>query len=426
MKKALSIVLSILMILSACVVAFAREEYTPSGDYSDYTGKKESELTNDDIASVILDYVDRLLKAKTSEFNTFETNVLGGSAVNTELKVDSVDGLLRYVDYFDVIGGDFASLDVSALNKTRAADGDGAVIYAVIQFVADNAATFAKLFQWKNGKSFDFGKVGTYIENNLAGSEIQKFYTKYLKNGYNIQSAFINEIASEMDYTPASGETVDDIIDNGIKGAVTEMFKDVLSADAIAAIKDDANIDLKTQDIYTAVQKFIEIAIGDLTPAIATYYRYYLDNALRPALKAAYGYNASVAAAAAPNSATVVSAFNAAYDADTLKEIASSPVIYQYDGNCYSMTVSDGAATQANAITWDGGYELTAPTAKIYTYGSGSSAVTLSYGGSTYRGKSIREYYPKNQNITVNVYTPFRDQVTDATLSALITGTDVP
>lgn len=426
MKKVLSIVLSILMILSACVVAFAREEYTPSAGYSDYTGKKESELTNDDIASVVLDYVDRLLKAKKSEFNTFETSVLGGSAVNTELQADTVDGLLRYVDYFSVIGGDFASLDVSALNKTRAADGDGAVIYAVIQFVADNAATFAKLFQWKSGKTFNFGKVGTYIENNLAGSEIQKFYTKYLKNGYNIQSALINEIASEMDYTPASGEAVDDIIDNGIKDVVTGMLGDVLSADAVAQIKNDSNINLKTQDIYTAVQKFFEIVINDLTPVIATYYRYYLDNALRPALKAAYGYNASVAAAVASNSSTVVSAFNSAYDADTLKKIASSPVIYQYNSKCYSMTVSNGTATQANAITWEGGYELTAPMAKIYTYGTGSSAVTLSYGGSTYKGKSIREYYPRNENITVNVYTPFRDQVTDATLSALIKGTDVP
>ncbi|MCR5782544.1 MAG: hypothetical protein K6G90_07370 [Clostridia bacterium] len=78
------------------------------------------------------------------------------------------------------------------------------------------------------------------------------------------------------------------------------------------------------------------------------------------------------------------------------------------------------------AFALEGDNEIPALTVNIYTHGSGSSAVSLYYGDSTYRGKSIREYSPGNEDITVNVYTPFRDQVTDATLSALITGTDVP
>lgn len=78
------------------------------------------------------------------------------------------------------------------------------------------------------------------------------------------------------------------------------------------------------------------------------------------------------------------------------------------------------------AFALEGDNEIPALTVNIYTHGSGSSAVSLYYGDSTYRGKSIREYSPGNEDITVNVYTPFRDQVTDAVLSGLITGTEVP
>ncbi|MBQ7689014.1 MAG: hypothetical protein IJT27_07345 [Clostridia bacterium] len=268
MKKVLAVALSVLMALMCCLPAFAEKTIDdPAAGYAAYDKAKVAQndadyvasLNYDQIAGILLDWLDRKIAAATADFNTFEAEVFG-QTVEIPLDVTGVDSLLQYKDYLPQLGGDFENLETDALDKTRA-DGDINFIFSIFEFVAANAETFGKVFRWDD-EVFDYGKVGEFIEANFAeGTAIRDFYDDYLV-GNDIQDKFIREIAREMGYTvpETRTETFDEILNNGIKAKFLEIVGDALSQDSIDAVN---AMDLRTTDIYTLVKEFVGLLQND-------------------------------------------------------------------------------------------------------------------------------------------------------------------
>lgn len=270
MKKTLAVIVSILMVFTCCLPAFAAEKTieNPASAYAEYDKAKVAQndadyiasLNYDQIAGVLLDWLDRKIAAVAADFNTFEVEVFG-QTVEIPLDITGVDSLLQYKDHIAELGGDFANLDVSALNKTRA-DGDINFIFSVFEFVAANADTFGKVFRWDD-EVFDYGKVGDFIESEACTDRaIKDFYADYLVGG-DIQDKFIREIAREMDYDipETRTETFDEILNNGIKEALAPVLKDILTTEESKAAYDA--FDLRTTDVYALVKAYVGLLQND-------------------------------------------------------------------------------------------------------------------------------------------------------------------
>ena len=260
MKKLLAIILSLLMIVCTLPVVFASSDYDRAKIAAD-DAEAIAALTPEQIAGVILDWIDRQIDAAAADFGEFNQYAdITGMTVPSDL-----DGIIAYKDYVAELGGDFAALDMSALMGRTEAGSDIDFINSVIAFVAVNSETFGKVFAWEDGQTFDFGKVGEYIESELApGDKIRDFYDDYLI-GNDIQSKFVAEIAREMGYEIQDGEIFDDVINNGIKTVVGDFLKEIglLSEEAYATLLDDAEFNLRTKNAYALVKKLATLIQAD-------------------------------------------------------------------------------------------------------------------------------------------------------------------
>lgn len=382
MKKALSVFLAICMALCFVPMAFAEKTIdAPANAYAEYDRVKVAEkdadtisaLNYDQMAGILLDWVDRKIAAAAEDFSSFNVEISEGLTVPVELNITCLDDILGYVQYKDQLGGDFAELDTTALEGLTRANGDINFIFAIIDFMSDNAGLFGKVFSWnyneagvpeyKEGVNFDFGKVGEYIESLEDGNEIKTFYKDYLI-GNNIQEWFVSGIAGEMNYTPTEGETFDDVINNGILGFVAGVCDkfDLLSEDGLETLN---AYDLRTTDVYTLIKNFAGLVQSDNETKINTWFRYLCDTPLRTALKATFGQTAVIGEA----DDTATEEFKAAYtDLALLNEISGGTVYYRADdGKYYVFTLADGAVTSAKALTWtDSLLNFDPPTVEIW------------------------------------------------------------
>ncbi len=285
MKKMLAVILSVIMALTCCSVAFAAEKTidNPASAYAPYDAGSVADgdtanLTYDQIAGIILDWLDRRIADEAADFNAFVDSL--GVAELAQYKIEGVDSLIGLKDHVADLEGDFASLNTDAL-VTREG-GDVNFFYGIFQFMADNADVFGKVFRWDD-QVFDYGKVGEYIETLEDGDPIKTFYEDYLVTG-NIQEKFVAEIAREMGYKipknadGSRAETFDLTISNGVKDCFLKLFGDVLSENSKAAVQ---AMDLRTTDVYTLVKEFIGLLQND--------YKGQLDGVLEGFLKALQG-----------------------------------------------------------------------------------------------------------------------------------------
>lgn len=430
MKKTLSIILSLLLIMCSAQIAFAAEKTydTPANAYVGYDKAKIAaddkqyidSMSYDMIAGLLLDWVDGKIAEATQDFQSFEVEVLGQS-VAINLDVSSLDGILSYAGYLSQLGGDFANLDITALNGLSRAGGDINFIYGIIQFVADNAEVFGKVFQWEEGQTFDFGLVGQYIEGLEDTNEIKIFYNDYLI-GNDIQEKFIAEIAREMGYTvekDAAGErveTFDEILSNGILNCVADFFKtnNLLSDAGIAQLK---AYDLRTEDIYYHFKNLAALVQSDNQVKLDTYLLYIMDSVVRGAMKVMFGY-APVEGEAV--SADVVAEFNAAYaDLAYLYTISGGTVYFKAtSGYAVFKLDADGTILEAKNITWENTMGLTfeVPAMTIY---SGGAETTV--GG--YSVAPVATYTP-SENYVFEIYSTYAEMLSTSGLP--IAGTTVP
>ncbi len=270
MKKVLAVVLSALMVLMCCIPAFAAEKTisNPASAYAEYDKAKVAQddadyiasLNYDQIAGVLLDWLDRRISAEAADFNAFVDSL--GVADLAQYKIEGVDSLIGLKDHIADLEGDFANLNTDAL-VTREG-GDVNFFYGIFRFMADNADTFGKVFRWDN-EVFDYGKVGEFIESDACTNQaVKDFYQDYLVTG-NIQEKFVAEIAREMGYEiPKNGEdraeTFDETISNGIKAWFLSVVGEALSEESKAAVN---AMDLRTTDVYTLVKEFVGLLQND-------------------------------------------------------------------------------------------------------------------------------------------------------------------
>ncbi len=297
MKKVLAVLLSVLLALTCFVPALAAEKTVtdPASAYAAYDRTKVARndadyiasMNYDQIAGVLLDWLDRKIAAAAADFDSFEIEVMG-QQVAVDLDITGIDSLLQYKDHIADLEGDFANLDVSALDKTRA-DGDINFIFSIFEFMAANADVFGKVFRWDD-QVFDYGKVGEFIESDACTDQaVKDFYRDYLVTG-NIQEKFVAEIAREMGYEiPKNGddraETFDETISNGIKAWFLRVVGDALSQDSVDAVN---AMDLRTTDVYTLVKEFVGLLQND--------YKAQLDDLLSGFLTALQGMVQVIAA----------------------------------------------------------------------------------------------------------------------------------
>ena len=255
MKKLSAILLSLLMVLT-CLVPMA----SATVDKAAVVGGDYSALTDDEVLSIVLDWLDAKIAAKAADFDTFEVEVMGQQVSVDIPEITGIDSLIDYKDHLADLGGDFAALDTASIVK-RADAGNTGFVNGMIQFMADNADAFGKVFRWDENV-FDYGNVGTFITTELAGTEIETFYNDYLI-GNNIQDKFIREIAREMNYDvpETRTETFDEILDNGIKEALAPVLKDILTSEESKAAYDA--FDLKTTDVYALVKAYVGLLQND-------------------------------------------------------------------------------------------------------------------------------------------------------------------
>lgn len=433
MKKTLAIILSVIMLLG--VMPFASFAAEPAYDRAKIAADDEAyidSMSAEQIAALILDWVDREI-AKYSEeieedivagvianggFEEFETflgeDALGNLIAENMPEITSLDAVIGYKDYLAELGGDFANLDAAAL-VTRAEAGSAiGFIDGVFEFMAANSEAFGKVFRWDD-EVFDYGKVGEYIETFETSTDadekaIYDFYIDYLV-GNDIQAKFTKWVADQMNYTIPEGETFDDTLHNGILGWFADLCENngILSADALAELKDIDNYDLRTMDIYTLVKNFVALAEEDNEVKIDTYYNYVLDTVARTLIKTMLGQKAVVGAEVA-----VPDGFTAIYKNLALLEEISGGTAYYYDGtDYYQITVADGAAT-ANALTWEAGFEMNLE--PIYA--------TVSTGAD--RKTEVQTYEPKSTDIAISTYATQKNQDLVAGAGLEFTGTEVP
>ncbi len=405
MKKTLAILLSILMLFSVSPVgAFATEAAYDRAAVAD--GEGIDELTHEQMAAIILDWVDRRIAEVTADFESFEVEVMGQTIAVDIPEIKGVDDIVAYADYLAQLEGDFANLDVTNLKTLKRADGNLEFVYGVIQFMADNSDVFGKVFHWEEGKVFDYGKVGEYIlaldttdENN---KKIVDFYNNYLI-GNDIQEKFIAGIAAEMGYAiPVDengerAETFDETISNGILSWFAGLCEanGVLSEDGLAALK---AYDLRTTDIYALVKNFVALVQSDNQVKIDTYYNYLLDTVVRTMLKSMLGYTATVGEAVTDTA--VVNAFKAVYaDLILLEEVSGGTVYFKNGDAYYQVTVADGAVAAVNALTWEQALEINfePPVVGVYT---GANAETL-----------VKEYKPTSKEYKQLIYSTYAEQI---------------
>lgn len=413
MKKTLAIILSVVMLFGVMpFAAFAADE--PVYDRAKVAANDEAYIDSmnaEQMASVILDWVDREIAKYSAEiqedivagvianggFEEFEVflgeDALGNIIADAMGPIDSLDAVIGYKSYLAELGGDFANLDAAAL-ITRAEAGSAiGFIDGVFEFMAANSETFGKVFRWDE-EVFDYGKVGEYIEtlNGTEDQAIYDFYQDYLI-GNDIQAKFTKWVADQMNYTVPEGETFDDTLNNGILGWFVGLCENngILSADAIAELK---TYDLRTNDIYTLVKDFVELAQSDNQVKLDTYYNYLLDTVVRTLLKTTLGQKAVVGAAA-----EVPAGFTATYTDLALLEEISGGTAYYKDGDAYyQVTIAGGAAT-ANALTWENALDINfeAPTATIYT---GKNC-----------DEEVQVYRPTSKdNLKINLYATAKNQ----------------
>ena len=254
MKKISAVLLSILLVLT-CLVPMAS-----AYDKAAVVGGDYSALTDEDVLSIVLDWLDAKIAAVTADFESFEVEVMGQQVAVDIPAITGIDSLIEYKDHLADLEGDFAALDTTNLVGRAASGSDTQFVKNLVQFMADNANTFGKVFRWDENV-FDYGKVGEFIESeDCTDQAIKDFYADYLI-GNNIQEKFVNEIAREMGYAIPEGEIFDDTLNNGIKGALAPLLKDILTSQASKDAYDAFN--LKTTDVYALVKAYVGLLQDD-------------------------------------------------------------------------------------------------------------------------------------------------------------------
>ncbi len=199
-KKLLSMFLAVLMVLSVMGAGFSAFAATPYVDDAvDYNSLGWAELTDEQLATAILDQLDILLADVGPQLDDMIGGALGGmwdansrqldvyGLIKLPVKLHSVDEVLDTLggahDLIHgalnaAIGGDVKNVNLSAgKGVTRAGSGDTAVIQAIFKLLRDNIAPTNTILKEALQGTFDLG-----IFSNFIGGQIYPMLEGTLNN----------------------------------------------------------------------------------------------------------------------------------------------------------------------------------------------------------------------------------------------------
>ena len=253
-KTVLALLLSLLLMLGTVSGAFAAYSEGADGpaDYSAYLNTDSiRSATPDQIATMTFDYLDDLLGRYGQEI----MDEIKEDVPNFPFDMTSIDNVVASSVALlkaGTIGGEFARLDVSAIEGKSRADGDLKLAYAILQFVSDNAATAAKLLTG----NFDFGNFFPFFG---ADEETEQEIVGWFHN-FSVYS-LVKE---------AMGLEDDDTIDNWINTKINELLSQVSIGGSYsydgesgeetyeAGTPLDVTVDISNQSLYEIIDELLE------------------------------------------------------------------------------------------------------------------------------------------------------------------------
>ena len=207
-SKILSVFLAVLMLLTSLPVSTfamaAESDTTPAVN----TAAQDDEV--EEMAAYLLDALEQVMQM-TEPYALTDNIVFYGDSLDSWVQ-SAVDAI---ANHGDELGGDFANLDVSAVQGLSRADGNIHFIAQILQFLADNAETVSKILN----STFDFGLLESHPVTAAAIADIKAL-------------DFYEVLMSDMfDFAP--GEyTADAALNDMFKEAMFDFFDGALNMEA--------------------------------------------------------------------------------------------------------------------------------------------------------------------------------------------------
>ncbi|MBR6552664.1 MAG: hypothetical protein IKT89_07475, partial [Clostridia bacterium] len=260
-KKLLSIFLAMLMLLGTVSVigSAAKEEFNKST--INYDSIDNAALSAEQVADIVLDMVDDMLKdIDVSDINDI-TSLLGlkvnfSSVDNAFSTIYGARDIIKNGKLGVKLGGDVQNLDVSAFNgKTRAKTGDIGMVVALLKFLADNFDGGANIQKVVLG-------IGQDSKPNQFGVG-ELLWKGELKIGISYDLGFsVKEIVDDPDLL-GMGWSISGIIAD-LQGFVKSLVFDMLMYGSYAYTKDGQNqqySEVKDQFKDTTLDGMVDIIL---------------------------------------------------------------------------------------------------------------------------------------------------------------------
>ena len=272
LKKSLACVLAALLIFTTLQIsAFAAFSEGANGpaDYSAYIGADSVKTASaDQLATMLLDYLDGLF----GRYHETLKADLEGENLDIPTDFSSCNAIAR--DYYawlitKPLGGDFDDLDYSSLEGLTRDNGDLRAAYQAIQFLSDNAGTLAKLLTG----DFDFGNAfrvfgaseedEARIKQTFADFDLISLLSNVLDLGDGTIAGWINEQLNNLINSLTIGGTYEE----------THYYDPDTDTDyydhiRVGGVNLNAHIDIETDTLYTAIDKFLEALVAAVTEAL--------------------------------------------------------------------------------------------------------------------------------------------------------------
>ena len=265
-KTILALLLSVLMLLGAMPLAGVFAAYSEGSDgpadYSAYLNTDSIRTaTPDQIATMTFDYLDELL----GRYGAYLMEEAKEDIPNFPFDMTSIDNLVASAVSLlkaGTLGGDFARLNVSAIDGKSRADGDLKLAYAALQFVADNAQTASKLLTG----NFEFG---TFFSFFGADEETEQEILDMFRN-FSVYGLVKEAIGLEDD----------DTLDNWINTKLNELLAQISIGGGYQYDEEtgeeidvpgtalDVQIDISGQTLYEIIDAVLEGLVKMVTVSL--------------------------------------------------------------------------------------------------------------------------------------------------------------
>ena len=265
-KKTIACLLTMLMLFASVQVGVSAVYNAGADGAVDYSGFYNADsvrsATTDQIATILLDYGDAFL----GRYGEYLMQDIQEEAPALALDLTSVDHALSSVISFLNSGkltGDVGNLNTAALQGKTRSEGDLKLMYAALQFIADNSAVFSKLLTG----NFDFGNFFSFfgVPEEDAQEIIDSFHSFDV---YTLVKAAL-DIDDETTIDEWINTTLNGFIQEFEIGGTTAYDDETGEEIHQDGIHLDIEIDVTTQSLYEIIDALLEAVVRAITMKIA-------------------------------------------------------------------------------------------------------------------------------------------------------------